>query len=76
MDYSAEIRYFSTKELVMTGTSDGKSEPTYSFPDDTDYDVEQIRDDSPRAAVSAVLWGGPVPRFAVVHAGDANCGHI
>ena len=61
MDYSAEIRYFSTKELVMTGTSDGKSEPKYSFPDDTDYDVEQMLLDTAAEAYRVGLYGTGSP---------------
>ena len=61
MDYSAEIRYFSTKELVMTGTSDGKSEPRYSFPDNADFDVEQMLLDTAAEAYGFGLYGTGSP---------------
>jgi hypothetical protein len=61
MDYSAEIRYFSTKEVVMTGTSDGKSEPKYSFPDNADFDVEQMLLDTAAEAYRFGLYGTGSP---------------
>ena len=31
MDYTAQLRYATTGELVLTGTSDGKGRPSYEF---------------------------------------------
>lgn len=31
MDFTAQIRFATTGELVMTGTSDGKGSPSYEF---------------------------------------------
>ena len=61
MDYYAEIRYFSTKEVVMTGTSDGKSAPRYTFPDDIDFDVEQMLLDTAAEAYRFGLYGTGSP---------------
>ncbi len=61
MDYSAEIRYYSTKEVVMTGTSDGKGTPQYTFPDNADFDVEQMLLDTAAEAYERGLYGTGSP---------------
>ena len=43
MEYKAQLRYATTGELVMTGTSDGKGMPRYKFePSMDDVIVESL----------------------------------
>lgn len=61
MDYTAELKYTSTGELVMTGQSDGKSEPEYVFADDMDFDVELHLLDILQEAYETGLYGTGSP---------------
>ena len=41
MDYTADIRYRSTKEPVFQGISNGEGRPRYEFADDLGFDEQE-----------------------------------
>ena len=41
MEYKAQLRYATMGELVMTGTSDGKSMPRYEFEPGVDEEIAE-----------------------------------
>ena len=61
MEFIAEIRYNSTNELVVTGTTDGKSDPDYRFEVDVDVEVEVALVDTMTEAYAHGLYGTGSP---------------
>ena len=61
MDFTAEIKFNSTGELVVTGTTDGKSAPTYSFALDVDIEIEVALLDTMTEAFAFGLYGTGSP---------------
>ena len=61
MDFSAEIKFVSTGELVLTGSSDGKSRPRYDFAPDVDLEIEIGLLDLMEEAYETGLYGTGSP---------------